>query len=130
MAVGDPTMSLNTRTGRYRIVLENGEPIFSDRPDYPALSMLFEDPGWPMEQTQRRGSILKEFPESTSNTPTLFKSAVESRLDPLVQSQDIVFARCTDIKLLRRPDGTAITGNIEYQQPGRPAAPLPFEVTT
>jgi hypothetical protein len=130
MAVGDPEMALNTVTGRYRIVLRDGEPSMSDRPDYPILSMLFEDAGWPMEETPREGSLRKEFPESGINTPTLFKAAVERRLLPILDSGDIVAGECTDVRVLRRQDGTAIASNIQYQQPGRPEESPRIEVIT
>lgn len=130
MAVGDPQMTLNPITGHYRIVLENGDPVFTDRPDYPILSMLFEAPGWPMEQTPREGSLLSEFPETGINTPTQFKAAVERRCQPLIESGDLVADECTDVRILERRAGTAITCNILYQQPGRPVQTVAAEVTT
>lgn len=130
MAVGDPQMALNTQAGKYRIVLQDGDPVFTDRPDYPILSMLYEAAGWPMEQTPREGSLRSEFPESGINTPTLFKAAVERRLLPILDSGDIVSGECTDVRLLRRQDGTAISSNIRYQQPGRPEESPKIEVIT
>ena len=121
-------MELNIATGHHRIVLVNGNPVEDAGPVYPLLSMLYEGPGWPMEETPRQGSLEDEFKETGQDTPTQFKAAVERRCQPLIDDKRLVSAECTSVEQVVDRAGSSIQFNLRYQQPGEPVQVTPVAI--
>jgi len=128
MPAADPLMTLNVATGQHRIVLKDGDPVEDDSPTYQCLTMLYEAPGWIMEETPREGSLKQEFEETGQNTPSQFKAAVERRCEPMIQERVLVSAECTSVTQETRTDGTAVYFNLLYKAPGEPAREAPIAI--
>jgi len=126
--MGDPVTKLNLMSGRHRIELRNGDPVLDESPAYEILSMLYEDPGWPMEETPREGNLKREFEETGQDTASQFKAAVERRCEPIINDRKITSAECTAVQQVIRTDGSAIFFNLLYESPGEPAREAPIEI--
>jgi len=118
-------MDFDATTGRHRIRLVDGDPVLSDLPDYEILTMLTEDPGWYMEETPRRGSLLREFENTTRLTPSQMKASLVDRCDPL-KPDVLVDAECVSVT---QPADGQLAFRLQYTQPGKPPGePADLEV--
>ena len=126
--MADPLTELNLQSGRHRIVLRDGDPVPDDSPSYEILSMLYEDPGWPMEETPRQGNLKSEFDETGQDTATQFKAAVERRCEPIIDDRIIVSAECTSVRQVVDTQGSKIFFNLLYKTPGEPTREAPIEI--
>lgn len=121
----DPQLSYNPQTGKHSIKLVDGDPVMDDSPFYEILSMLTEGPGWPMEETPRRGSLADEFPEATSVTPSRFRTSIEERCAPLVLDRTIESATCQSVT---QPTKESIAFALSYVVGGKRARDLLVEI--
>lgn len=123
--MNDPQMEFNPATGKHRMVLVNGDLVPTDAPDYEILTMLTEDPGWFMEETPRRGSLVREFEITTRLTPSQMKASLEDRCDPL-KPDVLTDAECVSVT---QPADGQLAFQLRYTQPGKPPAePVSLEV--
>ena len=113
----DVTLQYNPETGRQRIVLENGEPVPDEQHGHELLSMFYEDPGWPMEETPRQGNIGRQFQEHTSGTRSRFKSEAERRAQPLISDGLLTDAECDSVDIDTRQG--ILTFDMLVQRTGR-----------
>ena len=123
--MADPQIDFNATTGRHSIRLVNGDPVMDDSPAYEILTMLTEDPGWLMEETPRRGNLLREFETTTRSTPSIMKASLEDRCEPL-KPDVLTDAECTSVT---QPADGQLAFILRYTQPGVPVpADLSLEV--
>lgn len=126
----DPQMTLNKRTGKYRMTMKDGDPVSTEEPTYEILTMLTESPGWIMEETPRQGPLNESVPEITqyarNNTPSALKGTIESRMEPLIADKVLVSAEVTEVNI---GDGDVSFG-MSYQRPGAPPTETQIELAT
>lgn len=122
--MADVTVQYNPKTGRQRVQLQNGEPIPDETRTHEIISLLCEDPGWPMEETPRAGNIGRVYQEATSGTPSRFKADVEERMQPLVAEGALTSAECETPTF---EDG-ALSFTLRTERPGADPEPLNLEI--
>jgi hypothetical protein len=117
----DPALTYNERTGAYRILLVNGDPVESDDLAYACLSMLCEDPGWFMEETPREGNLVEALSLTTARgTRSETKAAMEQRLRHLVDEGVLVDAYCDSVQTVDlESGGRGIVFSAKVQRPGQ-----------
>lgn len=117
--LSDPQLVYNERTGCYRIVLVNGDPVESDDLTCAVLSMLCEDPGGLYEETPREGNLVEALAETTRRTRGDTKAAVDARLRHLIDDGVLVDARCGDVETYdMESGGRTIAFAATVQRPG------------
>lgn len=115
----DVQIGYQPSTGRQRIVLRDGEPVPDTSLAHEMVSLLCESPGWPMEETPRRGNLARVFQEFTRGTPSRFKAQAEERLQPLVLEELLSDVECDSVVL--DEERGALSFSILPTRPGEPA---------
>lgn len=125
--MADPELDYNPQTGKCRVRLVNGDPVPTDSPEYEMRTMWCEAPGWPMEETPRRGPLNEEFPETTRATPGQMAASLEDRCAALIDERVLDAVTAEAVEQIR--PGT-VAFSVTYQRPGQPAERFPLEIGT
>lgn len=125
--MADPELDYLPKTGKCRIRLVNGDPVMTDSPEYEMRTVWCEAPGWPMDESQRRGPLSEEFPETTSGTPTRMAASLEDRCAPLISDRVIDTVVCERVEQIREG---AVGFIVRYTRAGKPAERANLELGT
>lgn len=125
--MADPELDYNPQNGKCRVRLVNGDPVPTDSPEYEMRTVWCEAPGWPMDESQRRGPLSEEFPETTRGTPGRLAASLEDRCAPLISDRVLDSVVCERVEQIREG---AIAFVARYTRAGKPAEPATLEIGT